>query len=126
MNDTKILSPRETPDKTERGDRWIAARWVLAKAEDGKESQVVLDVRHHGRPGYRYRASLRNTRVEYRGVFTVETFDLLGGLVLLDVPANRFSEKGLAAAYQVALAELRKRADDPAVSAYFSNAADRT
>lgn len=86
----------------------------------------MLNVRHHGNPSYKYRATARQSTVEYRPFGRVETFDLLASsLVLVDVPAKRFSRAGLAAAFTVALAELRKRADEPRIEASFVAGAAR-
>ncbi|MGH3825729.1 MAG: hypothetical protein ACRDQX_00935 [Pseudonocardiaceae bacterium] len=123
-------APHRKPDTAATELAWrfrtVTARWILATPEEGKEIHAVLEVVHHGNPSYLYRATVRQSTVEYRPFGRVETFALLtSSLVLVDVPAKRFSRAGLAAAFAGALTELRKRADEPGIAASFVVSAAR-
>lgn len=125
------VAPHRKPDTTETElagrFRAVTARWILAIPEEGKEIHAALQVMHHGHPSYKYRATVSQSTVQYHPFGRMETFDLLASsLVLVDVPAERFSRAGLAAAFTEALTELRKRADEPRIAASFVVDAART
>lgn len=124
-------APHRKPDATETElagrFRAVAARWILATPEEDKEIHAVLQVMHHGNPSYKYRATVRQSMVQYHPFGRAETFDVLASsLVLVDVPARRFSRAGLTAAFTEALTELRKRADEPKIAESFMVGTART
>ncbi len=109
----------------ERRARTIRADYVVSTLPDGISRVVELSAHHHGAPHKRFSATL--TRVEIcdqaPGVARMQTL-VTGAIELCSKPVSRFSEKGLDAFFEGALAELERRRTDEDVAALFTAVAD--
>lgn len=103
-------------------DRSVKLVWTLGETVDHNgqpcTSTAELNV-IHDRDRKCYIASLQRTNVRDEGGFKVAMFEVFGGtkVRLSSHPTARYSAKGIDAAVDAALTELRSRLEDPMVRA---------
>jgi hypothetical protein len=103
-------------------DRHIKMSWDLGEIVNADGYNVTataqLSVMHYS-TNRSYLATIQRVDVSRENGFRVERFTIVGGtrVRLASAPCPRYSAKGLKAAADAALAELRSRVDEDAIKA---------